>query len=220
MTAFWTWLVIKDRPASSQAFFLMNNEYQHLHELPNTESLLVMWMQIMKCAYVYIVWYPREFSRLHNLHRWYWNSLSLLYGLISSHEKSAHFLQLMPFTILQLPFHQVPTTAGWTEAVWNEICPTLLHMTSSGNRTLDLLILSPVPYPLGHILQSLPMMVSHTEVTLVPKVNDPIRKTNCTYQTVTWNAQDIIQKVIEIRGISAWIRSNYVLWIDECVWLW
>ena len=69
---------------------------------------------------VFIVWYPHEFSRLHNLHPRYWNSL--LYSLISSGENSAHFLQLMPFTctILQLSFHQVPITAGWAEAVRNE----------------------------------------------------------------------------------------------------
>ena len=46
---------------------------------------------------MFIVWYPRKFSRLYNLHPWYWNSL--LYGLISSGENSTHFLQLMPFTI-------------------------------------------------------------------------------------------------------------------------
>ena len=43
--------------------------------------------------------YPREFSRLYNLQPWYCNSL--LYGLISSGENSAHFLQLMPRTIFQ-----------------------------------------------------------------------------------------------------------------------
>ena len=46
---------------------------------------------------MFIIWYPSEFSRLHNLHPSYWNSL--LYGLISSGENSVHFLQLMPFTI-------------------------------------------------------------------------------------------------------------------------
>ena len=30
--------------------------------------------------------------------------------------------------------------------------PTLLHMASTGNRTPDLLILSPTSYPLGHML--------------------------------------------------------------------
>ena len=45
---------------------------------------------------------------------------TLLYGLISSEENSAHFLHLMPFTILQFSVHQVAITAGWAEAVWNE----------------------------------------------------------------------------------------------------
>ena len=99
-----------------------------------------MWM----C--MFIVWYPCEFSRLHNLHPWYWNAL--LYGLISSGENSAYFLQLMPFTILPFLFHQAAITAGSME--W-EVCPTLLHMTSSGNRTLDLLILSPTHFCLCYI---------------------------------------------------------------------
>ena len=52
--------------------------------------------------------------------------------------------------------HQVPNMAGWTQAVWQcdwgNVCPTLLHMASTGNRTSDLLILSPMPYPLGDML--------------------------------------------------------------------
>ena len=60
----------------------------------------------------------REFSRLYNLHPWYWNAV--LYGLISSGENSTHFLKLMPFTIFQFLFHQVPITAEWAEALWNE----------------------------------------------------------------------------------------------------
>ena len=67
---------------------------------------------------MFIVWYSSQVSRLHNLHPWYWNSL--LYCLISSWERSVHFLQLMPFTILQFSFQQVPITTGWAEAVWNE----------------------------------------------------------------------------------------------------
>ena len=76
---------------------------------------------------MFIVWYPIEFSRLHNLHPLYWNSL--LYGLISSGENSAHFLQLLPFTILNCSFHQVPITAGWTEleAAWYEILAQHLY---------------------------------------------------------------------------------------------
>ena len=67
---------------------------------------------------MFIVWCPIEFSRLHNLHPWYWNSL--LYCLISCGENSVHFLQLMPFTVLHVSFHQIPITAGWTEAAWYE----------------------------------------------------------------------------------------------------
>ena len=35
-----------------------------------------------------------------------------------------------------------------------EVCPTLLHMASTRNRTPDLLILSPTTYPLGHMLHT------------------------------------------------------------------
>ena len=100
----------------------------------------------------FIVWYPHEFSRLYNLHPWYWNSL--FYGLISSGENSVHsgensvhFLQLMPFTIFHFfLFHQEPITAGWAGSMEWEVCLTLLHMTtSSGNRAPEPLILSPYP---------------------------------------------------------------------------
>ena len=47
------------------------------------------------CMLIVLISPSAEFSRLHNLHPWYRNSL--LYGLISSGENSAHFLQLMPF---------------------------------------------------------------------------------------------------------------------------
>ena len=49
--------------------------------------------------------------------------LVLELSLVRSHllwENSAHFLQLLPFTILHCSFHQVPITAGWTEAAWYE----------------------------------------------------------------------------------------------------
>ena len=80
-------------------------------------------------VYVYTL-ISLEFSRLHNLHPWYWNSL--LYSLISSGEKSAHFLQLMPFTIIHFSFHQAPIIAGWTELgmIWED-CPTPLHVAGS-----------------------------------------------------------------------------------------
>ena len=35
-----------------------------------------------------------------------------------------------------------------------EVYPTLLHMENTGNRTPDILILSPTPHPLGHMLST------------------------------------------------------------------
>ena len=60
--------------------------------------------------YMFIVWDPIEFSRLHNLHPWYWNSL--LYGLISSRENATHFLQLMSFTNLHFHSTRYPSLLG------------------------------------------------------------------------------------------------------------
>ena len=63
--------------------------------------------------------YNIEFSRLHNLHHWYWNSL--LYSLISSSKTSAfvHFgLAIANHCNLAFSFHQVLITAGWTNTAW------------------------------------------------------------------------------------------------------
>ena len=60
-----------------------------------------------------------EFGRLHNLHPWYWNSL--LYGLISSGEREfSAFSAPNAIHNSQFSFHQVPITAGWAKAVWDE----------------------------------------------------------------------------------------------------
>ena len=61
-------------------------------------------------------------------------------------------VNLMPFTIVQF-FIPPGTHHCWVGrgSMEQEVCPTLLHMTSSGNRTPNLLILSPTPYPLGHM---------------------------------------------------------------------
>ena len=37
----------------------------------------------------------------------------------------------------------------WSGSVEHEVCSTILHMASTGNRTPDLLILSPMAYPRG-----------------------------------------------------------------------
>ena len=42
--------------------------------------------------------------------------------------------------------------AGGLRQCEYEVCPTLLHMTSTGNQTPDLLISNPIPYKLGHML--------------------------------------------------------------------
>ena len=44
-----------------------------------------------------------------------------------------------------------------------EVCPTLLHMASTGNRTPDLLILSSTPYPLGHMLPYSELILNSNE---------------------------------------------------------
>ena len=57
---------------------------------------------------------------------------------------------------------------SWVDqgSVEHEVCPTLLHMTSTGIRTLDLLILSPTPYPLGHMLPKCHSHLYHSHVYL------------------------------------------------------
>ena len=47
-----------------------------------------------------------------------------------------------------------PLRLGGPRQCGIQSCLTLLHMPSTGNRTPDLLILSPTPYPLGHMLPS------------------------------------------------------------------
>ena len=69
------------------------------------------------------------------------------------------------------------THYGWVDqgSVEYEVCPTLLHMASTSNRTPDLLILSPTPYPLGHVL-------TWPRVIIIKKLHE------IPYHTVnTWN---------------------------------
>ena len=70
------------------------------------------------------------------------------------------------------------THYGWVDrgSVEYEVCPTLLHMASTGNRTPDLLILSPTPYPLGHVLPILTIATSHLSriYNLAYEVDKPI----------------------------------------------
>ena len=84
---------------------------------------------IYVCVYFYILISPYlEFSRLHSLHPWYWNSL--LCNFISSCENSV----LFQHTIHHCPnFVQPGTHHCWVDrggVIW-EACPIPLHMVSS-----------------------------------------------------------------------------------------
>ena len=49
--------------------------------------------------------------------------------------------------------HQVPITAGWTEAVWNTKFAQLFYTWPALEiEPLDILILRPILYPFGHML--------------------------------------------------------------------
>ena len=78
---------------------------------------------------------------------------------------TTHVQQTLPFPwqggcqcslqLLIQPWICAPGTHySWVDrsSVEYEVYPTLLHMASTGNRTPDLLILSPTPYLLGHML--------------------------------------------------------------------
>ena len=53
------------------------------------------------------------------------------------------------------------THYGWVDRGSVEyVCPTLLHMASTENRTPGLLILSPTPYPLSHMIPHNPRIPS------------------------------------------------------------
>ena len=80
---------------------------------------------------------------------------------------TTHVQQTLPFPwqggrqcsvqLLIQPWICAPGTHyGWVDrgSAEHEVCPILLHMASIGNRTPDLLILSPKPYPLSHMLVS------------------------------------------------------------------
>ena len=81
---------------------------------------------------------------------------------------TTHVQQTLPFPwqggsqcslqlLIQPWIYATGTHYSWVDrgSVEYKICPTLLHMASTGNRTPDLLILSPTPYPLGHMLPSI-----------------------------------------------------------------
>ena len=100
---------------------------------------------------MFIVRYPSKFSRLE------YNLLVLELSFIRSHLLWGEFSTFSAAnTIHNFPFfsfHQVPITAGWAEAVWNEqFAQHFYTIPAVVNRTAHVLILSPTPYPLGHML--------------------------------------------------------------------
>ena len=93
-----------------------------------------------------------EFRLLHSLHHWHWNTL--LYGLISSGENSAHFLQ--PIQLTSFPIFILPGTHHcWVDRggmIW-EACLTPVHMASC-------MIRAPVTHPrIGWALRCLTSMI-------------------------------------------------------------
>ena len=66
------------------------------------------------------------------------------------------------------------THYGWVDqgSVEYEVFPTLLHVARTGNRTTDLLILSPTPYPLGHMLPQIVAELIVNQTTKVPWIID------------------------------------------------
>ena len=64
----------------------------------------------MRYIFHIVIWYPYEFSKLHNLHPLYKNSQ--LYIFISSEEYTLYYLQVMPITFQHFSFNQVPIIAG------------------------------------------------------------------------------------------------------------
>ena len=102
------------------------------------------------------MWYAYEFSRLHNLHPWCRSSLLYVSSLVGEFSTFSAANAIHNSSIFVPP----GTHHCWVDRSsmkW-EVCLTLLHMTSSGNLTPDLLILSPTPYPLGHMLQELSLV--------------------------------------------------------------
>ena len=101
--------------------------------------------------YVYSLIF-REFSRLHNLHPRYRNSL--LYGFISSWENSAHFLHFLPFTILQFRSTRYPSLLGEQRQYGMRSLPETSTHGQQWEWNLRTSDLESTPYQLGHMLQS------------------------------------------------------------------
>ena len=88
-------------------------------------------------------------------------------------------------------------------SVEDKICLTFLHMASNGNRTPDLLILSPMPYPLGHMI-SLGDGHGHYFLSSLA-VNDPWKVPLYCNTTDTWGS--IVSA--HFPSFSTWLRATF-----------
>ena len=84
-------------------------------------------------VYVYIVWYPHEFS-IHNLHPWYWNCLSHKSHLLW--EKFSIWALCYSYS-QSLKFVPPGTHHCWVDrgGMIGDVCPTPLHMAGSVTQT-------------------------------------------------------------------------------------
>ena len=177
-------------------------------------SALSQWMSRLGLnTNVFIVQMSREFSRLYTLHPWYWNTL--FHGLISG-ENSAHFLQLEP-SLQHFLFQQGRHSwVGRGSMEW-KVCPTVLHMTSNGNPRdppRDLNILSPIPYPLGHICRLPQDIISLLENTTIPGL--PIRDITILMPLFFWHISITFASIINnCNSETRWYFVFAVKWRDR-----
>ena len=86
---------------------------------------------------MFIVWYPLEFSRLHNLQPWYWNSLLCR---LTSTFSAANAIRNSPFFVPPGTHHYWVDRGGM---IW-EACPepqhSLKHDSSTGHPSILIVI--------------------------------------------------------------------------------
>ena len=109
-----------------------------------------LWSNKCNCVYVYSLISPwaQQTSQF--------TPLSLENSLIRSHLLWGQFSAFSTANAIHnSPIFVPPGThhcwVGKGSMEW-EVCLTLLHLTSGGNQTPDILILNPTPYPLFHML--------------------------------------------------------------------
>ena len=159
---------------------------------------------------MFIAWYPLEFSRLHNLCPWYWNSLMgshLLWGEFWAFS-AANAIHKSPFFVSPGTHHCWVDRGGM---IW-EACPTPLRMAAvwlehrSPIHVLTRLSIAELQWsdgnwlPLGHVLPS----------WIYAKGNNVISYGYCMGKTTFESLQRWASKFAEnIRG-KFWASHNHV----------